>query len=352
MKLRRYGPLGVILGVLALLPTALPAGATSEDSMVPAFNGPVFLIIGENTQLSQLNTGNAPYMLGTLKPSSAWLTNYWAATHYSESNYSALTSGDFTACMQKDGKVTACHEDVNNLFNQLGSKGRSFMTWSESMPAPCYLFNTGTDSAQNHYAAKHNPQLLYDNVEGDAFTAPGAGTYVANADSTGGQFCKSTNVSMGGDGTQPNDTSLFDSVLAGTAPSGSPQIGDFNLVVPNECEDAHSNCKPEGNPITQFDDFLAREVPKIQDYITAHGGLLIVTFDEGVTSSPKRAVKFGNGGNVMFAAWGPQVRAGVYDQGPFVHYGLLRTLEDGFGISEYVGHAVDFGVDPIYPIWK
>ena len=352
MKRRRNGLIAVILSAVAMLAAAWPAGATSKDSLVPAFNGPVFLVIGENTQLSQLNMGNAPYMLGTLKPSSAWLTNYWAATHYSESNYAALTSGDFTTCMQKDGKVTACHEDVDNLFNQLKAEGKSFMTWSESMPAPCYLFNTGTDSAQNHYAAKHNPQLLYDNVEGNTFTAPGSGTYVTNADSTGGQFCKDTNVSMGGNGSTPNDTSLFDGVLAGTAPPQSPQIADFNLVVPNECEDGHSNCKPEGNPITQFDDFLAREVPQIQAYINAHGGLLIVTFDEGVTSSPKRAVKFGNGGNVMFAASGPQVTPGVYPQGPFVHYGLLRTLEDGFGITNYVGHAVDFGVDPIYPIWK
>lgn len=319
--------------------------------MVPAFSGPVFLIIGENTQLSQLNKGNAPYMLGSLKPNSAWLTNYWAATHYSESNYSALTSGNFTSCMQKDGKVTACHEDVDNLFNQLGTAGKSFLTWSESMPKSCYLFNTGKDTTLNHYAAKHNPQLLYDNVEGDGLSAPGSGTYVVNSDNTGGSYCARTNISMGGDGTQANDTSAFDASLA-RAP-GSHPIAKFNLVVPNECEDGHSNCKPQGNPITQFDDFLAREVPQIQHYIAtnAAGGLLIVTFDEGVTSSPKRAVKFGNGGNVMFAAWGPQVTNGIYDEGPFVHYGLLRTLEDGFRLPNYVGHAIDFDVHPIYPIW-
>jgi phosphatidylinositol-3-phosphatase len=353
MRLRRSVPATLLLGALAVLPWGVsPAAATSEDAQVPSFNGPVFLIIGENTQLSQLNLGNAPYMLGKLKPSSAWLTNYWATTHYSEANYAAMTSGDFTTCEQKDGKVTACHQDIDNLFNQIAMKGKTFLTWSESMPKPCYLFNTGNDSDQNHYAAKHNPQLLYDNVEGDTLTQPGHGTYVVNTDNTGGNYCKSTNVSMGGDGTLPNETTLFDDVLAGNAPAGSPSIADFNLVVPNECQDGHSNCKPQGNEITQFDDFLALEVPRIQDYITAHGGLLIVTFDEGVTSSPKRAVKFGNGGNVMFAAWGPQVNTGVYDQGPFTHYSLLRTLEDGFGISNYLGHAIDFEVHPIYPIWK
>ena len=354
MRLRRIVPGALLLVAFAFLPWASSAGATSEDAQVPHFAGPVFLIIGENTQLSQLNKGNAPYMLGTLKPSSAWLTNYWATTHYSESNYAAMTSGDFTACEQKDGKVTACHQDIDNLFNQLANNGKTFLTWSESMPKPCYLFNTGTDSAQNHYAAKHNPQLLYDNVEGDIpWTQPGHGTYVINPDNTGGSFCASTNVSMGGDGTQRNDTTLFNDVLTGNAPQNAPSIADFNLVVPNECEDGHSNCKPEGNPITQFDDFLKNEVPLIQDYITAHGGLLLVTFDEGVTSSPKRAVKFGNGGNVMFAAWGPQVRTGaVYEQGAFTHYSLLRTIEDGFGITTYLGKANDPATHPIYPIWN
>jgi hypothetical protein len=80
--------------------------------------------------------------------------------------------------------------------------------------------------------------------------------------------------------------SVFNNALAGA--TGAPAISDFNLVVRNECEDAHSNCKPAGNPITQFDNFLAREVPLIRDYINAHGGLLIVTFDEGVTAWRKR----------------------------------------------------------------
>jgi hypothetical protein len=40
---------------------------------------------------------------------------------------------------------------------------------------------------------------------------------------------------------------------------------------------------------------------------------------------------------------------GEYD-GAYYHYSLLRTLEDGFGIDEYVGHAAD--VDPIAAIWR
>ena len=34
----------------------------------------------------------------------------------------------------------------------------------------------------------------------------------------------------------------------------------FNLVVPNECEDGHDNCQPQRNRIAQFDAFQRQEV--------------------------------------------------------------------------------------------
>jgi hypothetical protein len=43
------------------------------------------------------------------------------------------------------------------------------------------------------------------------------------------------------------------------------------------------------------------------------------------------------------------VRPGVYD-GSFDHYSFLRTLEDGFGLDAYLGHAA--GAAPINTIWK
>jgi phosphatidylinositol-3-phosphatase len=341
---RRAAALAASAGLLAasLAFTAGPAAAGGGAEGVPALRH-VFLIIGENTQLSQLNKTNAPYLLNTLAPASAWFTNYWATTHYSESNYVAMTSGQFTPCQQKDGKASSCHQDVDNLFHQLYTAGRTFTTWSESMPSPCYLLNTGSDASLNHYAAKHNPQLFFDNVEGDAVTAVGSGGWV-DVNTQGGTFCQSTNIATGGTG--PNDMGGFNTALATNAST----ISDFNLVIPNECEDAHSNCKPAGNPILQFDAFLAREVPLIQAYIDAHGGTLIVTFDEGVTSSPKRAVKFGDGGNVAWLAWGPQVSGGTVIGTEYTHYSMLRTLEDGFGVSGYLGGAAQ--VSPITGIWK
>ena len=83
MPMRRHRlvllALAAIVALLAMTGAA-PAAATGGAEGVPALSH-VFVIIGENTQLSQLNTGNAPYLLGTLKPQSAWLTNYRATTH-------------------------------------------------------------------------------------------------------------------------------------------------------------------------------------------------------------------------------------------------------------------------------
>ena len=54
------------------------------------------------------------------------------------------------------------------------------------------------------------------------------------------------------------EMSTFNSrLLTGTVPR-------FNFIIPNGCEDALGNCAPIDNRYTQFDDFLAREVPLIQ----------------------------------------------------------------------------------------
>ena len=71
----------------------------------------VYLIIGENTEITQVNKSNAPYLLNSLKPGGAWLTNYFALTHFSEANYVGMMAGQFTGCHQDDGSPTDCHED-------------------------------------------------------------------------------------------------------------------------------------------------------------------------------------------------------------------------------------------------
>ena len=321
------------LFAMAALGLGITAQASASEG-VPQF-GHVFLIVGENTNYSQLNKNTAPYLIGTVKPESAWLTNYWAATHYSESNYVAMTSGQFTACEQKDGPIASCHQNVPNLFNQLDTFGTGAWTsWMESMPTACDLSSAGGDATLNKYAPKHNPALIFDNVAGSW-----SGTTL-----TPSAECLNQDIAAGTTG--PNNMDAFNAALSSGA------VSRFNLVVPNECEDGHDNCKPVGNPLLQFDAFVQREVPQILSS-PAFGtdGVLIITFDEGATSSPNRALKVENGGNVAFAVISPLANIGSYGN-DWNHYSLLRTLQDGLGVSSqgYLGGAAS--ATPINTIWK
>jgi hypothetical protein len=88
------------------------ASPASPAEGVPAF-GHVFLIIGENTTYSHLKATNAPFLMGTIRPRAAWLSNYYAATHWSQANYVALVTGQFTRCEQQDGGIS-CHQNTDN----------------------------------------------------------------------------------------------------------------------------------------------------------------------------------------------------------------------------------------------
>lgn len=333
------GWLAFAAGLAIVLGGSGPAAATTPPSTdgVPQF-GNVFVIIGENTELSALTKNNAPYLLGTIEPNSAWLTNYWATTHYSEANYVAMTSGQFTPCEQKDGPIASCHQNVANLFNQLDQTYGSgaWQSWMESMPSACDTANAGGDKTLNHYAPKHNPALIYDNV---------AGTW-SGTTLTPSTECLSQDIPAGTTG--PDDMSAFNSALQSGA------VSRFNFIVPNECEDGHSNCSPSGNEVAQFDAFLQREVPLItQSSAWGPTSALFITFDEGTINSPNHADKFGQGGNVAFAVISPLANVGTYGN-MWDHYSFLRTLQDGLGTSGlgYLGNAGDPSESSISTIWK
>jgi len=335
--MRRLLAVLVVVGALsveAALGVARSGRATSgKVEGVPAFSN-VFVIIGENTDYSQVTKNNSPYLIGTVKPQSAWLTNYWATTHYSESNYVAMTSGQFTACEQADGSIASCHQDVPNLFNQLDTtyRSRAWTSWMESMPSPCDVSSFGSDAGLNKYRAKHNPALVYDDVAGNW----NAGVLTPSTE------CLTQDIAAGTTG--PNNMDDFETALATGA------VSRFNYIVPNECEDAHDNCKPVGSPELQFDGFLAREVHQIlSSPAFGSNGVLIITFDEADTKSPNNANKFGNGGQIVFAVVSPLAKVGSYGN-LWNHYSLLRTLEDGLGVGGYVGNAAS--ATPINTIWK
>src|SRR5689334_5336364 len=281
-------PRPVFLGLAACLLTTSPVLASQASAAaVPSF-GHVFVNVGENEALSQINSSNAPYIMNTLKPGSAWFTNYNSVAWGSLADYVALTSGQYAACQVKG----PCGSfGVPSVFSQLGNGG--WQDWNESMPSNCYTNFAGSDSALNSYKPGHNPALYYVGLPCSTYDVP-AGT------------------------TGPNDMSFFNNALsAGTVP-------EFNFITPNMCEDGHDSCNG-ANKITEYDNFLSREIPLIEaSPAFGSDGAIFVTFDEG-----NRAAN--NPNTTMMAVVGPQVQAGTYT-GRYDHYSTVATIEQGFGL--------------------
>jgi len=328
-------------------PTVAPAGlAAAGDSAgsavgparenVPAF-GHVFLIIGENTTYSHLTATNAPYLMGSLRARAAWLTNYYAATHWSQANYVALVTGQFTRCEQQDGGI-ACHQNVDNLYHQLDLARLTWKVWLEAGTAKCDTGSGGSCSSNtpcplSGFYTTGNPPILFDNIEG-----PG-GVW---SPTTPSQECLANDIPAG---TPTDGMSTFNADLA------ADRVASFNMVIPNGCNDGEANCKPVNNRYTQFDNFLAREVPKIESSPAfGSNGVIIVVYDEDERAGGVAAKNgLGSGGHVVCAIISPMAAPGSYDQ-KYYHYSLLRTMEDGFGLGSYLGNANE--VMPISTIWR
>lgn len=302
----------------ALLGTGAAASATASSSSsrvsagsptVPPF-GHVFIIIGENKSIDQLNSSNAPYIMNTLKPESAWFTDYNDVTKGSLADYVALTSGQYAPC-QPMGPCGSFN--LPSIFSQLGNG--AWEDWNESMPSNCYPKDSGSISALNPYKAGHNPALYYSGLPCSTYDVP-AGT------------------------TGPDDMSSFNNALAaGTVP-------EYNLISPNLCEDSYHSCG-EGNIVTQYDNFLKKEIPLIEaSSAFGSNGIIFATYDEGYepTADP----------NTMMVVTGPQVQAGTYS-GEYDHYSTLKTIEDGLGLpclanACYAGDLPIFGTSSSTPV--
>jgi Phosphoesterase family len=308
---------------LAALAQVSAAGRGADG--VPRF-GHVFVIIGENTDYQHLTATNAPYLMTTVRPSSAWFENYYAATHWSQANYVALTSGQFTPCEQKDLGY-ACRDDVDNMFHQLDGARMSWKVWLEAGTAKC-------DTGSGGSCTSNDP-------------CPLTGFYT-----TGNPPIDFTDISY--------DECLANDVPAGTAEDGmatfntdltTGNVGDFNVVIPNGCDDGEAQCKPVNNRYTQFDNFLASEIPLIESS-PAFGsdGVIVVTYDEDQRMGGLAAKNgLGSGGHIACALISPLVRPGDYADTTY-SYSVLRTIQDGLGLSPYLGSVAQVAALPV--VWR
>ena len=242
--------------------SAPPASSTGGATATVPTPEHVVVVVLENKDIDQvLGTGNAPY-LDHLAQTGADFTNAHAETHPSQPNYLALFSGS-TQGITDDSCLPRFA--APNLATQLQTAGRSFVGYSESLPAPGF---TGCRSGE--YAQKHSPWAAFTNLP------PGA--------------------------NQPWSA----------WPASFDQLPTVAFVTPNLCSDMHDCAVSAG------DQWLRENLSNYADWARTHNSLLIVTFDESESRHDSNGI--------VTLINGAGARVGPVNE-PIDHYRLLHTIE-------------------------
>ena len=265
---------------------ALLAGGAAT---VPVFDH-VVVIVFENKEATSVLGNRAAPTFNTYATRYATLTRYYGVTHPSLPNYLALVSGS-TQRLTTD--CTDCVVDAQSLADTIEASGRTWKTYAEGLPAPGFL-----GAFAGRYAKKHNPFAYFRDVTTDPAR-------------------RARLVPL---------TRLAPDLRAGSLPS-------FSLVVPDLCHSMH-DC-----PVSAGDAWLRSHVAM---FLKLPKTVVFVVFDEGASSVR-------GGGHTAALALGTAVRRGSRFTGVTGHYGLLRTIEQAWGLR-LLGRSARVG--PITGIWR
>lgn len=356
--LRAAATLLLAASIAACQMHARPAPRTVSPDHAPRH---VFVIVLENEPF-QVTFGEhspAPYLAHELPKQGALLTQYYATGHYSLDNYISIISGQapnpetqedcgvfsefkrsapgFDANGQIRGTGCVYPADVKTLANQLQDAGYTWKGYMESMgadpsrEAPACghvgigeLDHTNKATAKDQYADKHNPFVYFHSIIDDHADCA---AHVVNLDKL------------------PADLQSI-----ATTPN-------FSFITPDLCHDGHDAPCRNGEPggLVSADKFLREWVPQIlASPAFKQDGLLFITFDEGTDAAaccgetqPAGAPqpgKFGpGGGRIGAVVISPFVRPGTVSNVSYNHYGLLRSIEDWFGLP-HLGYAGQHGL--------
>jgi hypothetical protein len=353
----------LVTAVAAALIGVLSAGgaarAQSPFSLPPVRHVFVVVLENEDQTASFGPTSPATYLARTLPSMGELLPNYYGTGHQSNDNYIAMVSGqgpnpgnqsDSLAYVDvspgtpgADGQATGTGSVypswVQTIGNQLSNAGLTWKGYMEDMgnsttesrtcrhPAPNQPDDTQSARAGDEYAARHNPFVYFHSI----------------VDSP---LCNANDV--------PYDQLAGDLRSVATTPN-------YSFITPNLCDDGHDSPCVDGRPggLVSADKFLQTLVPQIlASPAYRQDGLLIVTFDESHTGAQaccgEQSANTPNaggtsqgpgGGRVGAVLLSPFVAPGTVNQTAYNHYGLLRSVEDLFGLG-HLGYAGVAGLKP------
>jgi len=259
---------------------------------VPAFDHVLVVVLENKAQADVLGSPDAPGF-NSLASRYAVLSRYRGISHPSLPNYLALVSGS-TQGIRSD--CTGCVVSARNLADALQRAHRTWKTYAEGLPSPGY-----TGASSGRYVKRHVPFLYFR----DVLASPSRRKRVVPL------------------------RQLSRDLAAGRLPS-------FSLVVPDLCHDMH-DC-----PVATGDAWLTRFLKPLLRSTRLSNSVVFVVFDETEGSLPAT-------GLVPALALGPTVVPGSIYRGRTSHYGLLRTIEDAWGLPR-LGRSG--GAAPITGIWR
>jgi phosphatidylinositol-3-phosphatase len=354
-------PLLLVVGLGVSL--SAPSGAAAAPA--PPVRH-VLVVVLENKRYSETfgSSSPAPYLSRTLAGRGALLSHYYATGHLSLDDYISMISGQapntgtqadcpvltplepgtLGADGQAVGKGCLYPARFKTVADQLQARGLRWRGYMEDMangppgtsptcrrPAVGAPDTTQQARPGDQYAARHNPFVYFRSL-----------------------------VDSGACARYDVDYSRLAKDLR--SPKTTPS---FAIVTPNLCNDGHDAPCVNGDPggLGQSDAWLRREVPAI---LASPGfrdnGLLMITFDEAEavgpdadssaccderpgpgSDNPGFVTPGPGGGRIGAVLLSPFIRPGTVSSTPYNHYGLLRTVEDLFGLDR-LGFAARPGV--------
>jgi acid phosphatase len=248
----------------------------------------VFLIVLENRAYEQIVGNPDAAYLNQLADRYALAEQFRAAAHPSLPNYLALVSGH-TYGIRSD--CTSCFVDDRSLADEIEAHGRTWKSYQEDLPSPCFL-----GSQADNYVLHHNPFLYFITIRDNPVR------------------CRNV---------VPLEQLRLD-LADGSAP-------DLAWITPNVRHDMHDGS------VAEADQWLSGLVPRIlESPAWQQSGLLLIVWDEasgGSLSDP-------DGGHVPALFISPDLPPGTRSSAPASPYNLLRTIEQAWGLA-YLGHSGD-----------
>ncbi len=274
-------PTMTLTPTLTFTPT-LTATPTPKP-LIPNFDHIVILIF-ENKEFGSVIGNSDMPNFNRLANDYTLLTQFFAVTHPSLPNYLAIIGGD-TFGINTD--CNSCFVSAPSLPDLIEASGRTWKTYQEDMPEPCFLGST------SDYAQKHNPFVYFDAIRLDK------------------PRCEQGVVPL---------TTLATDINADALPN-------FIFITPNSCNSSH-DCSVAvadqwlGNTLTQLAPALDKDGPNY---------LIVLTWDEGQGNHSCCGLPENAGGRIAVVLISPLVRSHFQDANSVY---TLFSFEDNFKSME------------------